>query len=373
MMKKMPIRMRLTALSVLLLTICCIGLTVILNFSANRMADIIEATPMTPAVEATDGAAAPPAAMAPLTPSEGSQAARDKFQYQSILYMALIIVTGGGFTYYMTGKALRPLQELSSQMKSRTVHNLSEELAVPQSRDEIADLTVSFNQMSHKLDEAFAMQKRFSQSAAHELRTPLTVLKTKVDVFKKKREHTPQEYDKLLSVITTHTDRLSELVKDLLDLTNMDELNCDEQIELMSLLAGVAKELAPLAMEKQIIITVEGEKKEVAGNRSLLHRAFYNLVENAIKYNIENGAVKITVLEEHKNGFVTVSNTGIGIPAEMRKLVFEPFFRVDKSRSRQMGGVGLGLTTVKSIVEMHNGQITVSENPAGGTVFKVTL
>ena len=373
MLKKVSIRLRLTALSVLLLTVCCVGLTIILNLSANRMADVIEATPITPATEVGDGAAMLPPPMTALTPSEDSQAARDQFQYQSVLYMALVIVAGGALTYYMAGKALKPLQELSAQMKNRTVHNLSEELTVPQSRDEIADLTDSFNQMTRKLDEAFAMQKRFSQSAAHELRTPLTVLKTKVDVFKKKTEHTPEEYDKLLAVITTHTDRLAGLVKDLLDLTNMDALDCEGKIELKALLTEVTQELAPLAKEKRIDISVEGLEKEIAGNKSLLFRAFYNLVENAIKYNVESGTVKITISDECNHGRVVVEDTGIGIPSEAQALIFEPFFRVDQSRSRQMGGAGLGLATVKSIIEKHGGQIVVSANTTGGTVFTVTL
>lgn len=374
MMKKIPIRLRLTALSILLLSVCCAGLTVILNLSASRMVNVIEATPVRPPAAAADeGGEIPPLPMTVLTPSKQAQAARYQFQYQSVLVMLLVILTGGGLTYYMTGKALTPLQELRAQMNNRTVHNLSEELVVPHSRDEIADLTVSFNQMSNKLNEAFAMQKRFSQSAAHELRTPLTVLKTKVDVFKKKRAHTPAEYDKLLSVITTHTDRLSDLVKDLLDLTNMDALDCNEKLALKALLLELAQELAPLAAERGVTLSVGGIEQQITGNKSLLHRAFYNLVENGIKYNLENGAVSISVDCSQGRPAVHISDTGIGIPQEMQELIFEPFFRVDKSRSRQMGGAGLGLATVRAIIEKHHGQIAVEKKPAGGTVFTVTL
>lgn len=373
MLNKMPIRLRLTVLSVLLLTLCCVGLTVTLNVSAKRMADVIESTPVVPATEMGAVAAVPSVPMTTLAPTEHTQKARDQFQYQSILYMALVIVAGGGLTYYMTGKALRPLQELSGQMKNRTVHNLSEELTVPESRDELTDLTVSFNQMSRKLDEAFAMQKRFSQSAAHELRTPLTVLKTKVDVFQKKAEHTPEEYEKLLSVLTTHTDRLAALVKDLLDLTNMDALDCEESIDLSALLTQVVQELKPLASDKQVAISMEGAEKEIRGNSSLLHRAFYNLIENGIKYNVENGAVNITVSDENHHGRVVIADTGIGVPEDAQALIFEPFYRVDKSRSRQMGGAGLGLATVKVIVEKHGGTIQVSTPASGGTQFEIIL
>lgn len=373
MINKIPIRMRLTAISVFLLTICCVGLTIILSFSANRMADVIEATPISPAFTIGEDFVSPPVQLAPATPSKESQMARDQFQYQSILYMALVIIVGGGLTYYMTGKALKPLQELSSQMKNRTVHNLSEELEVPQSHDELADLTLSFNQMSQKLDKAFAMQKRFSQSAAHELRTPLTVLKTKVDVFKKKEEHSPEEYNKLLAVISSHTDRLADLVTDLLGLANMDALECEEEIQLQPLLSQVVKELIPLADEKNITITLEGFSKIIIGNKSLLHRGFYNLVENAIKYNVTNGNINIVIERFNQQDLITVSDTGIGIPDELQNLIFEPFYRVDKSRSRQMGGAGLGLAITKTIIEKHNGSITVLSNQKGGTDFQVLL
>lgn len=376
MLKKISIRARLTILSILTLIVCCVGLTIILNISANRMADVIEATPVTPAIDTNNTLSAlmpPTVDMIPLNPSKESQVARTNFLYQSILYMLLVVATGGGITYFVAGQALIPLRELSNQMKNRTIHNLSEELPVPESNDEISNLTDAFNQMSNKLDEAFAMQKRFSQSAAHELRTPLTVLKTKVDVFNKKKEHTADEYDKLLSVITTHTDRLAELVMDLLDLTNMDALDCNEQIELKALLIDITQELTHLAEKKNIVVTVEGTEKDVLGNKSLLHRAFYNLIENAIKYNTMNGEVHIHVSDAQGQGLVTVSDTGIGIPMEFQELIFEPFFRVDKSRSRQMGGAGLGLATVRTIIEKHNGSITVGTNEAGGSCFTIQL
>lgn len=378
MMKKMSIRLRLTILSIFLLIFCCIGLTVILNYSANRMADVIEAVPVTPAVEF--GAKITPSMqvttaidMETLMPSETSQAARNRFLYQSFAYAGMIIVLGGVLTYYVSGKALRPLQELSAQMKNRTVHNLSQELPLPQSKDEIADLTRSFNEMSGKLDEAFAMQKRFAQSAAHELRTPLAVIKTKVDVFEKKQIHTPEEYHKLVTVITTYINRLSDLVKDLLNLSNMDALDCDEQIELKKMLFDVVHELSSLAAEKKLAITMEGIEKEIVGNKSLLHRAFYNLIENAIKYNVEGGTVRISVMTNENQVTIAVSDSGIGIPSELGEQIFEPFFRVDKSRSRQMGGAGLGLPMVKAVVDKHHGILKWSENPGGGSVFTITL
>lgn len=377
MLKKVPIRLRLTILSMLLLTICCVILTLILNFSANQMANTIEATPILPAAEM--GADNLPwefgSAAMETVPAQAanSQQARLQFLYQSMAYMVAVVLVGGGLTYYISGKALQPLYEFNRQMKNRTEHNLSELLPIPESHDEIADLTCSFNEMSCKLDEAFEAQKRFAQSAAHELRTPLTVLKTKVDVFGKKPAHTAEEYDKLLSVIAKHTNRLSELVKDLLELTNIDALDCSDRIEVKTMLSDISRELSDFTKAKNIAITICGEEQTVCGNKSLLHRAFYNLIENAIKYNATNGQIEMLVSKDENHTVITIADTGIGIPAELQKHIFEPFFRVDKSRSRQMGGAGLGLATVKSIMEKHRGEVTVSDNTGGGTVFKIVL
>lgn len=378
MLKKMSLRLRLTVLSIALLTVCCVCLTAILNLSANQMANVIEAVPITPAIEAKAGEVPTEGdfaaiEMQDLVISDNSLAARRSFLFQSIAYMILVVAVGGGLTYYLAGRALKPLHEMSAQMKNRTVQNLSERLPIPQSEDEIADLTSSFNEMSTKLDGAFEAQKRFSQSAAHELRTPLTVLKTKVDVFKKKPNHTAEEYDGLLSVITTHTNRLSDLVKELLEFTNMDALSRDEEILLERMLDSVVEELSMLAKEKQISVKVMGEGRIAMGNSDLLHRAFYNLIENAIKYNVEGGEIKIVLSGDGERSVIAIADTGIGIPTAMQPHIFEPFYRVDKSRSRQMGGAGLGLATVQSIINKHGGEVSVSDNVGGGTVFEVKL
>lgn len=377
MLKKVPIRLRLTILSMLLLAVCCVILTLILNFSANQMANTIEAAPVLPAAQmgennlpAEFGSAT--MEMVPVQ-SANSRQARLQFLYQSIVYMAAVVLTGGGLTYYISGKALQPLYEFNRQMKNRTQHNLSERLPIPESHDEIADLTCSFNEMSCKLDEAFEAQKRFAQSAAHELRTPLTVLKTKVDVFGKKPAHTAEEYDMLLSVIAKHTNRLSELVIDLLELTNIDALDCSDRIEVKTMLHHISQELSDFTKAQNITVTICGEEQTVCGSKSLLHRAFYNLIENAVKYNTPNGQIEMLVSSDESHTVITIADTGIGIPAELQKHIFEPFFRVDKSRSRQMGGAGLGLATVKSIIEKHGGEVTVSDNTGGGTVFKILL
>lgn len=372
MLTKIPIRLRLTILSVLLLTGCCVGLTAVLNFSANNMVTQIEAILITTPAQTIPAESVPQTDLMPAVPAQTAQA-KDTFQQKSILVMVLFVALGGVLTYFVAGRALLPLQKLSAEMKNRTVDTLSQRLPVPQSGDEIADLTGSFNSMSEKLEEAFAMQKRFSQSAAHELRTPLTVLKTKVEVFRKKSEHTQEEYDKLLGTVTGQTDRLASLVKELLELTNMDALDCGEAVALKATLAEVCEELSGLAQERGVSFSLTGAERTICGNRNLLHRAFYNLVENAVKYNTQGGSVTLCVREKNGRSLVTVTDTGIGIPTDAQPLVFEPFYRVDKSRSRQMGGAGLGLATVKAVVEKHQGEVTVQSRPEGGTVFEIAL
>ena len=378
MLKKIPLRFRLTLISVLLLLACCLGLTIILNFSANKMANIIEASPMTPAVSLDDPlsgrwSSEEPTPLQPFTPSAASQQARMLFLKQSIVYMLFIVAIGGFFIYFITGKTMRPLNELSRQMKNRTVYNLSEALPIPESHDEIASLTAAFNEMTQKLDDAFAMQKRFSQSAAHELRTPLTVLKTKVDVFQKRANHTQAEYEKFLETVGTQTDRLSELVRDLLDLANMDAVECDQKIDLSELLSDIVSELSGMAQEKQVKVALRCPELTIQGSESLLRRAFHNLIENSIKYNVPGGHVEILSKQQGGHAVVIVTDTGIGIPPEQKDLIFEPFYRVDKSRSRRMGGAGLGLAMVRDILDMHKGRIAVADNPSGGSIFTVTL
>lgn len=371
-MKKLSLQMRLTVMSVLLLTICCVGLTFILNFYANNMADVIEATVVLPAAEVgnEEVLSALPTSGAEMSPSVEAQQARTDFLQKSIIYLLLVIAAGGTLTWFMVGSALKPLKSLSARMKSCTANNLSQQIPVPQSHDEVAELTEAFNQMSHKLNQTFAMQQRFAQSAAHELRTPLTVLRTKVDVFRKRTNHNQQEYDTLIEGVAGQTKRLSDLVQELLDLTNLDGVTEREQIPLYELLKQVTIDLSYLAETKKVSLFLNGSEEYVIGNKLLLNRVFFNLVENAIKYNRPNGSVYITV---SSGPTVSVSDTGIGIPKEALEMIFEPFYRVDKSRSRQMGGAGLGLTTAKSIIEQHGGTIEATSSPEGGSCFTVHL
>ncbi|MFC0394135.1 sensor histidine kinase [Paenibacillus mendelii] len=380
MLKKMPIRLRLTVMTVALLTVCCVGLTLVLNLSADTMAARIDAALVLPAKEVGDdgqGDGNPPSPSSSIitpVPSDDSQQARMDFRMNSIIYMILVIVGGGFLTYYISGKALKPLHTLNGQVKNINVHNLSETLSVPPTKDEIAELTVTFNEMTDKLDNAFMMQGRFSASAAHELRTPLAVLQTKIDVFKKRKDHTNEEYDALISVIEKQTHRLRGLVGNLLDMTNMDDNGEQSSICLKDVFEDITSELSHIAKDKNVALILDCDNSTVTGSTDLLYRAFYNLVENGIKYNIDGGTVKVIVNRLCKEQVsIKIIDTGIGIPEINKKHIFEPFYRVDKSRSRQLAGAGLGLSIVESIIKKHNGMLTVTDNEVGGTCFNVIL
>lgn len=370
---------RITVLCGFLLALCCVVLTAASGRYAWRMADSIEAAAILRPDSAgeTDGWDAVP--QQKLIPAESGhsqvQAARQNFRVQSLLTMSGILIGGCLLISWVTGRALRPLRELEFQIRQRTADNLGEELPVPDSRDEVSGLTVSFNEMSRNLHEAFEQQKRFSQSAAHELRTPLTILKTKVAVFRKKGDTAPEATAEMLDVVERQIDRLSKLVKDLLELTNMDAVPMEELVSVESLLEGVAEELSDLAAERDVVLRVQPMPAcLLRGNESLLRRAFFNLMENAVNYNRTGGTVTVSAELHHNTAHIELSDQGIGIPRELRTQIFEPFFRVDKSRSRQLGGAGLGLSLVDSIIKLHHGTIRVEENQTEpGSCFVVEL
>lgn len=381
MFKKLSIRWKLSIISAILLMMCCIGLTITLNLSAYRMVDSVKMLPLmttesqkTEVAESAETEEAKEITMATVMPATQMLQVKHTFRFESILYMLFVIVGGSALTYYFVGKALVPLEALNRQVKTMTVQNLSQELPVSASHDEIAELTASFNEMTDKLNEAFLMQKRFSASAAHELRTPIAVLQTKIDVFNKTDSHTVEEYKALVCVFEQQMQRLRSLVGSLLSMTNMDDDEEWSDIDLQDVFEDILSELHSVAKQKKVSLHYEGESCLVNGNLDLLYRAFYNLIENAIKYNHEGGKVLVTAEKKaDSHAEIIVCDTGIGIPQEMKKHIFEPFFRVDKSRSRAMGGAGLGLAIVDCIIKKHRGSISVSDNTEGGSCFRITL
>ena len=306
------------------------------------------------------------------------QETKEAFLLRSVIATTIIILLSSVCTYFLTKKTLTPLQKLTSEVSQIQAQNLSTQLAVPNSKDEIAQLTSSFNEMLTRLDNAFSTQKQFSANAAHELRTPLAVLQTNLEVFEKKQEPEMVEYQQLFTMIKEQTARLSQLVGTLLDMTNLKSVPRTDQVTLEELVDEVFCDLDPVAEKAGISIHFDDSASQdshtdVTGSYVLLYRAVYNLVENAIKYNRPNGSVTVSVKEKNSQVMILVKDTGIGISPENQKKIFDPFFRVDKSRSRAMGGAGLGLALVDSIAREHGGSVKVLESNEKGSIIALML
>lgn len=321
------------------------------------------------------------------------QETKEAFLLRSVIATTIIILLSSVCTYFLTKKTLTPLQKLTSEVSQIQAQNLSTQLAVPNSKDEIAQLTSSFNEMLTRLDNAFSTQKQFSANAAHELRTPLAVLQTNLEVFEKKQEPEMVEYQQLFTMIKEQTARLSQLVGTLLDMTNLKSVPRTDHVSLEELVDEVFCDLDPVAEKAGISIHFDDSSSQdwhtdvhtpdasalnnnirnITGSYVLLYRAVYNLVENAIKYNRPNGSVTVSVKEKNGQAMILVKDTGIGISPENQKKIFDPFFRVDKSRSRAMGGAGLGLALVDSIAREHGGSVKVLESNEKGSIIALML
>lgn len=374
-MKRTPsLRLRITLTCTALLALCCILITLTNNLSAVQMADSIQATPVLPAqgveAELESGSEMP---MPELTASTATRHARKIFHVQSLLAMAAILSVGAFLIYRLVGKALSPLDDLTRQIRSRTAEDLAQPITVPRCGGEVEELADAFNQMSQRLDQVFTMQRNFSQNAAHEFRTPLTILKTRLSLFRKKYGHQSPEVEELLQITQGEVDRLTGIVGGLLQLTNLAQNTCWESISSEELLRTVEEELSPLAAERRISLQTEQESCLLYGDRELLHRAVFNLVENAVKYSPEGSAVKIRMQRNAQRLCISIEDQGPGIPEELRGRIFEPFFRVDDARTRQQGGTGLGLALVQAIAQFHGGTVSVLETPSGGSRFLLDL
>ena len=321
------------------------------------------------------------------------QETKEAFLLRSVIATTIIILLSSVCTYFLTKKTLTPLQKLTNEVSQIQAQNLSTQLAVPNSKDEIAQLTSSFNEMLTRLDNAFSTQKQFSANAAHELRTPLAVLQTNLEVFEKKQEPEMVEYRQLFTMIKEQTARLSQLVGTLLDMTNLKSVPRTDHVSLEELVDEVFCDLDPVAEKAGISIHFDDSSSQdwhtdvhtpdasalnnnirnITGSYVLLYRAVYNLVENAIKYNRPNGSVTVSMKEKNGQAMILVKDTGIGISPENQKKIFDPFFRVDKSRSRAMGGAGLGLALVDSIAREHGGSVKVLESNEKGSIIALML
>lgn len=296
------------------------------------------------------------------------------YRKNSLIISAVLALLGGVATYFISGHALRPIRELSDKIEKVQAQNLADSRIEENQVEELNQLSVSYNKMLERLSDAFEIQRQFTANAAHELRTPLALMQVQLDLYHS-NSHPDNDADtvQMIKMVTEQNDRLNKMVKTLLDMSELQTVGRDDEIILDALVDEVLEDLEPLAEGKNIRLIGKCKDITMVGSDILIYRLVYNLVENAIKYNHSGGQVTVTADRKEKHVYLSVEDTGTGIPEELKERVFEPFFRVDKSRSRELGGVGLGLALVREIVRVHDGSITVKSNPSGGTIFEVVL
>ncbi|MFR5883588.1 MAG: sensor histidine kinase [Agathobacter rectalis] len=296
------------------------------------------------------------------------------YKRNSLIITVLLALLGGVVTYFISGHALRPIREFSDKIEEVQAQNLSDSRIEENNVKELNQLGISYNKMLERLSEAFEIQRQFTANAAHELRTPLALMQVQLDLYNS-ASHPGNDADTLqtIKMVTEQNDKLNRMVKTLLDMSELQSVGRDDKIILDAIVEEVLADLEPLAVEKNIKLIGKCEDATMIGSDILIYRLVYNLVENAIKYNHPLGQVTVTAYQRNKHVYLSVEDTGSGIPKELRERVFEPFFRVDKSRSRELGGVGLGLALVHEIVRVHDGSICIKSGKTGGTIFEVTF
>ena len=380
---KLSLQWRLTLITALLMTVTCILMYFFISQSA--VAGMEDLGDYMIRIDNTDSAPITfnmnPSVLFPEL-SNQLQLTKKLFLTKGLMVTGIIILLSSICTYFISRQALLPLRRLSQEVNKIEAQNLSKTLEVPATNDEISRLTISFNKMLARLDEAFTAQKQFSANAAHELRTPLAVIQTNLEVFARRESPALKDYQEIFAMLQEQTGRLSHLAEILLDMTGVQTVERSERISLAALTDEVFCDLASVAEQKNVELIQQEGDCIITGSYLLLYRAVYNLVENAIKYNHSGGKVTVNIhLSEEITDtstsvnyvFLEVSDTGIGIPPEYQEKIFTPFFRVDKSRSRAMGGAGLGLALVREIVRQHNGQVKVLESSKKGSVIAIML
>lgn len=296
------------------------------------------------------------------------------YKRNSLIITVLLALLGGVVTYFISGHALRPIKEFSDKIEEVQAQNLSDSRIEENNVKELNQLGISYNKMLERLSDAFEIQRQFTANAAHELRTPLALMQVQLDLYNS-ASHPGNDADTLqtIKMVTEQNDKLNRMVKTLLDMSELQSVGRDDKIIFDAIVEEVLADLEPLAVEKNIKLIGKCEDATMIGSDILIYRLVYNLVENAIKYNHPLGRVTVTAYQRNKHVYLAVEDTGSGIPKELRERVFEPFFRVDKSRSRELGGVGLGLALVREIVRVHDGSICIKSGKTGGTIFEVTF
>ena len=379
-MKKMSLQWRLTIITTLLIAMICGSLTIFIYKNGVYYIDSLQNTVD---AKSEDNNEKNPDEIYISIPDEewnnfaknfSIQVYNNKADYKksSLLFSTLLSLLGGVITFFISGHALKPLCDFSKKIEEVQAQNLSNSRIEENKFSELNQLSVSYNKMLERLSEAFKLQRQFTANAAHELRTPLAVMQLQIDLYNSsKHPDNDTSAQQTISMITEQTERLSKMVRTLLDMSELQTIARDEEIAISALVEEVLADLEPLAQEKGINLIEKCDNVLLMGSDILIYRLVYNLVENAIKYNFSDGTVTVTATQQNSQLHLTVEDTGNGIPEELKERIFEPFFRLDKSRSRELGGVGLGLALVREIVRVHNGSILVKNNANSGTTFEV--
>lgn len=379
-MKKMSLQWRLTIITTLLIAMICGSLTIFIYKNGVYYIDSLQNTVD---AKSEDNNEKNPDEIYISIPDEewnnfaknfSIQVYNNKADYKksSLLFSTLLSLLGGVITFFISGHALKPLCDFSKKIEEVQAQNLSDSRIEENKFSELNQLSVSYNKMLERLSEAFKLQRQFTANAAHELRTPLAVMQLQIDLYNSsKHPNNDTSAQQTISMITEQTERLSKMVRTLLDMSELQTIARDEEIAISALVEEVLADLEPLAQEKGINLIEKCDNVLLMGSDILIYRLVYNLVENAIKYNFSGGTVTVTATQQNSQLHLTVEDTGNGIPEELKERIFEPFFRLDKSRSRELGGVGLGLALVREIVRVHNGSILVKNNTNSGTTFEV--
>ena len=379
-MKKMSLQWRLTIITTLLIAMICGSLTIFIYKNGVYYIDSLQNTVD---AKSEDNNEKNPDEIYISIPDEewnnfaknfSIQVYNNKADYKksSLLFSTLLSLLGGVITFFISGHALKPLYDFSKKIEEVQAQNLSDSRIEENKFSELNQLSVSYNKMLERLSEAFKLQTQFTANAAHELRTPLAVMQLQIDLYNSsKHPDNDTSAQQTISMITEQTERLSKMVRTLLDMSELQTIARDEEIAIAALVEEVLADLEPLAQEKGINLIEKCDNVLLMGSDILIYRLVYNLVENAIKYNFSGGTVTVNATQQNSQLHLTVEDTGNGIPEELKERIFEPFFRLDKSRSRELGGVGLGLALVREIVRVHNGSILVKNNANSGTTFEV--
>ena len=380
-MKKMSLQWRLTCIITLYIAVICGCVTMLVYKNGVYYMDSLQEAVDTRGDDQPDNAeeiyiSIPEDKWDEFATDFSVQVYNNKADYRknSLIISAVLALLGGVVTYFISGHALRPIREFSDKIEKVQAQNLADSRIEENQVKELNQLSVSYNRMLERLSDAFEIQRQFTANAAHELRTPLALMQVQLDLYHS-NSHPGNDADtvQMIKMVTEQNDRLNKMVKTLLDMSELQTVGRDDEIILDALVDEVLEDLEPLAETKNIRLIGKCKDITMVGSDILIYRLVYNLVENAIKYNHSGGQVIVTADRKENHVYLSVEDTGAGIPEELKERVFEPFFRVDKSRSRELGGVGLGLALVREIVRVHDGNITVKSNPSGGTIFEVVL